>query len=523
MSDQSRSSQSRSLPDRPSLRFLKIEARERLAAGQFATLGEAQRAIAREHGQPSWAALKRLIESQAQSQTQSQAQSQNQSHPDSHALGQVRWVISRFAGADGPGWAAPQEPELAEHLEPRYLDQIGGQLVSTLSGRPHLLREELEVVAASPLAVRALAGGMRIEATTAAQPPHRLTMLRIYPAGGKVADARVADPPGQASGPVPGPVPRIAEAAVTELGLAGLVLAGSGWAVARGWASLESGEALRPGHRFPACSVTKLITATAVLRLAADGRVTLDDPANRYLDRVRLADDAVTVRELLSHTGGVGGPDESFAEVAPEPPTVTGAVLPCPGVRGEFRYSSAGYAALGALISAVTGSDYADAATRLVLAPLGMTSSSFPDSWPDAGPEAVTGYQLDADDGRFTATAGLVSTMPAADGMWSTAGDLARFGAGWRSLLPANLVREALTPHADRAPAGRQVGLGWILNTSLEVAGHPGAGPGASVALATQLTSEPVGSPHDAPVAVALTSRKVPVWPVAVRVLRAIA
>ena len=75
MSDQPRSSHSRSLPDRPSLRFLKLEARERLAAGEFATLHDAQLAIAREHGPPSWAALKQLIAAQP--------------HPDGHALGQV--------------------------------------------------------------------------------------------------------------------------------------------------------------------------------------------------------------------------------------------------------------------------------------------------------------------------------------------------------------------------------------------------------------------------------------------------
>jgi len=75
------SSQSRSLPDRPSLRFLKLEARERLAAGEFATLHEAQLAIAREHGQPSWAALKRLVESRP---------APGSPAPNGHALDQVR-------------------------------------------------------------------------------------------------------------------------------------------------------------------------------------------------------------------------------------------------------------------------------------------------------------------------------------------------------------------------------------------------------------------------------------------------
>ncbi len=83
---------SRSLPGRPHLRHLKLEAKRRVAAGEFPSLHDAQAAIAREHGLPSWAALKRQI-------------SDNQ---DSHALDQLRWIIARFAGAgaaglDGPG------------------------------------------------------------------------------------------------------------------------------------------------------------------------------------------------------------------------------------------------------------------------------------------------------------------------------------------------------------------------------------------------------------------------------------
>ena len=55
------SDQPRSLPDRPSLRYLKLEAKRRLAAGEFESLHLAQLAIAREHQQPSWTALKEAI------------------------------------------------------------------------------------------------------------------------------------------------------------------------------------------------------------------------------------------------------------------------------------------------------------------------------------------------------------------------------------------------------------------------------------------------------------------------------
>ena len=57
--------QSRELPGQPSLRYLKVEAKRRLSAGEFPTLHDAQLAIAREHGLPSWAALKEHIASGA--------------------------------------------------------------------------------------------------------------------------------------------------------------------------------------------------------------------------------------------------------------------------------------------------------------------------------------------------------------------------------------------------------------------------------------------------------------------------
>src|SRR5580700_4913853 len=78
----SRTLPTRNLPARPSLRHLKLEAKRRLAAGEFATLHDAQTAIAREHGLPSWAALKQRIHDEPE--------------PESHAVAQLRWVISRF-------------------------------------------------------------------------------------------------------------------------------------------------------------------------------------------------------------------------------------------------------------------------------------------------------------------------------------------------------------------------------------------------------------------------------------------
>jgi CubicO group peptidase (beta-lactamase class C family) len=300
-----------------------------------------------------------------------------------------------------------------------------------------------------------------------------------------------------------------AAAGFRELGLAGVVLAGGapgedGWAVAQGWADLDRGEPLRPGHRFPAYGITRLVTATAVLRLVAEDRIRLDDAANDHLRTVRLANDAVTIRELLSYTGGVDNPapGRGYVDTVPSLTSLYGPVLPCSGPRGTVKAGGHGdYAALGQLIADVTGSEYTAAAARLVLSPLGMTSSTFPASWPHDDPDAVTGYELEPD-GTFLPDLDDVAVIPAAAGLWTTAADLVRFCTGWSSLLPGDLVGEALRPQAAEADGPGQVGLGWRLNTARGFAFQDGNGPGGSSSLIVKA--------GDGRAYVALTNQKEP-------------
>jgi CubicO group peptidase (beta-lactamase class C family) len=500
------SDQPRSFPDRPSLRYLKLEARHRLSAGEFATLHDAQLAIAREHGLSSWTALKEHITSQT-------------SQPDAEgpALGQIRWVVSRFSGAGQPAWSPPGDEELRAHFHESILSRLPADRLPT--PRVKQFRGDLAVIADRQTVALAVSGGMHIQAVAEPEPPHRLMSLRVFPGNDAISDARIAAPSTSTSGEVPAAAAQVADAEFAELGLVALALAGndrdgSPWAVAKGWASLDPAEVLRTGHRFPVYAITTLITATAVLRLAADDRLGLDDPANDHLRTVRLADDAVTVRELLTHTGGVSNPAPMFAETVPGLVSLVGPVMACDGERGTFGHPAGGYTALGQLIADVTGLPYPDAAARLVLDPLGMSSSWFPASWPGAGSEAITGYYV-PEDSSFSQTPGKVSTVPAFAGLWATAADLARFGAGWSSLLPAALADEALRPHAGRNNHAVRAGFGWMINESIGVAGHAGEGPAGSASLVMKLDSNQV---H-----VAMTNRRIPIEPVNGRVIRAMA
>src|SRR6266508_1391687 len=235
----------RSLPDRPSLRYLKLEAKRRLAAGEFPTLHDAQAAIAGEYGLPSWAALKQLICGQPEH--------------ESHALSQLRWVIGRFREAGASAWSAPDEDELRQHVGgPVLAETPAGELIATIIQMAPLLREELVVMAQAPLSASVQIGDLRVDATVEAEPPHRLTELRAIPLAKRITDARVTSPPpAHSRGEVPAGVAEMADEAFAELGLAGLVLAGAGpdspvWVLATGWADLDLAEVLDTGHRFPA-------------------------------------------------------------------------------------------------------------------------------------------------------------------------------------------------------------------------------------------------------------------------------
>ena len=473
----------RALPEQASLRYLKVEAKRRRAAGEFATLHEAQLAIAREHGQPGWAALRAAVDGAA-------------AGSEGHAVAQLRWIIARFSDAGSPGWVAPDEEELREHFTGEFLAAVPPEaLVTRITEMAPVLHEELIVLSSTPLTAQTRLAGHLIMAATEPRPPYRLTGVQPRRLGTGISDPRTATPPSSASGPVPGQVGALITDAVAQFGLVGLALAGANapgqaWTAVAGWASLERGEPLGPDHAFPACQVTMAVTAVAVLCLAAAGRLRLDDPANTYLTTVRLSDDAVTIRDLLTHTAGVTDPEEITAPAVPALAAVTGPVFACTGKRGAFGYCHAGYAALGEVIAERTGLSYQEAVSRLVLRPLGLRQSGFPVGAasrprPAAGCPSVTGYEVAAD-GTFAPADGAICVFPAAGGLWSTAADLARFGLGWPSLLPRSLALQALRPHATQ-PIGVPVGLGWAVNERAGVAGISGMGPGAAASLLVSL------------------------------------
>jgi CubicO group peptidase (beta-lactamase class C family) len=478
------SDQTRELPEQPNLRFLKLEAKRRLATGEFATLHDAQLAVAREHGLSSWTVLKEAITA-------------DQAEPN-YALAQVRWLMSRFRDAHTASWVRPADDEIREHFTGDFLSMAPPAAVIDMLAKVAGPLGQNPVVIDEPSvrSVRAQAGGLRIEALAEAEPPHRLITAQLYRVAELVTDDRVTAPAAMTAGRVPAEAMAMARQSFTEIGLPGLIMAGAGpgtgdpsgagpqaWSLALGWADLERPEPLGVGHRFMAGAITQVVTATVVLRLVADGRVELGAPASRYLRSVELADPEVTVRELLSHTGGmVDDPlnQSPFGVATTSLATLAGPVVACAGPRGTVRHSNTGYAVLGQLVADVTGSSYEEVAESEVLRPLGLAGSFFPARWPEQ--DVATGYRLD-DVGRFRPATARICVIPAMGGLWATAADLARFGAMWTSLLPADLAAEALRSQAPPGDIpGPRFGLGWPLRPDGSVAGLVGGGVSGTVA-----------------------------------------
>jgi CubicO group peptidase (beta-lactamase class C family) len=230
---------------------------------------------------------------------------------------------------------------------------------------------------------------------------------------------------------------------------------------------------------YDVASLTKLFTATAVMQLVEQGRISLDAPVGRYLSEFAgEGKESITVRHLLSHTSGLAanlplyrtpGSLEKRLRVARGAKPVAS-----PGT--QYIYSDIGYMVLGELVHRVSGKSLDQYMQEQILQPLSMSATSFrpPDAWktriapteeqtvPSRG--LVWGEVHDENAWSLGGVAGHA-------GLFSTVGDLARFGQmflnegsldGVRVLHPSS-VREMFRlqtpalPHVER-------GLGWELH-----------------------------------------------------------
>jgi CubicO group peptidase (beta-lactamase class C family) len=164
-------------------------------------------------------------------------------------------------------------------------------------------------------------------------------------------------------------------------GLAIGVVDGNRTILARGYGTADSsGRAVTARTPFVLASVSKPLTATAVMQLVRAGRVDLDEPVQRYLPEFRVADRTasgrITVRDLLTHTSGLpaSGCERDAATLQDFVASLSSVTLAAsPGSR--FIYCSGNYNILGRLVERVSGESFGRYIQRHVFGPLRMTDS----------------------------------------------------------------------------------------------------------------------------------------------------
>ena len=225
--------------------------------------------------------------------------------------------------------------------------------------------------------------------------------------------------------------------------------------------------------RYVIASLTKTLTAAAIVRLRDEGRLRLEDTLARYLPAFPYAS-RITLSHLLGHESGVSNPDYvalfgrqvSLAELI----DAIGK-LPLQFAPGaDSRYSNAGYNLLAGVIEKVTGQAYGVAIRDLVLGPAGMAASG------DASdgaivPSLATPYVAGPGPSHARVADGNYSADVGGGSVYSTTGDLFRWA---RIIQTDRLFRLASLPYAygwgQRTLAGarwlEQTGLldGWVSN-----------------------------------------------------------
>ena len=173
-----------------------------------------------------------------------------------------------------------------------------------------------------------------------------------------------------------------------------------------GSADLETATPMTPASVCRVGSVTKQFTASVVLQLASEGKLSLDDTVAKFLPDFPNAA-RLTLRRMLSHTSGLGNytavdprqflqlsrTDRDTAALVEAMKPTSQTLAYEPGT--DWRYSNTGYVLLGVIIEKVAGKPYAQALRERLFVPLGLTRTAVDDA-AEVAPGRASGYSNDA-------------------------------------------------------------------------------------------------------------------------------
>lgn len=264
------------------------------------------------------------------------------------------------------------------------------------------------------------------------------------------------------------------------------------WSKTFGLAKSDKNEQVTPNTRFQVASISKAATALGILILAEMYRLDLDADVNRYLKTWKIpegpntAENKVSIRGLLNHTAGVNIDGFRGYLQSQKIPTIldvlngkgnTPKIEVVTKPSSGFSYSGGGYVILVKLIEDVSGGSFEDFMQQFVFKPLKMKNSSF-NQYP------LQNHSFGYDQDGVMAEGGwMIMPELAADGLWTTANDLALFcmaiQRGYNGNKKAILSKKWIDQMLQKSPfMDYGLGVGVKMDKENQYFFHTGQNPG---------------------------------------------
>jgi serine beta-lactamase-like protein LACTB len=269
------------------------------------------------------------------------------------------------------------------------------------------------------------------------------------------------------------------------------------WSAGFGMADLENFVPATSSTLFRLASVSKPITATAILQLSERGKLDLDAPIQKYCPAFPKKEWPITTRELLGHLGGIRHynpdlqgdiPEDSARHFTSMEESLTifenDPLVAKPGTK--FQYSTYGYTVLGCVLEGASAQKYVDYVTENVFRPAAMNATRADDFFAII-PRRTRWYHKDAQ-GALQNAGVLDSSYKIPGGGWlSSADDLARFES---AILADTLLKRSTRDvmwTQEKTTSGEQpnYALGWGLGKKygLSLFAHTGGQQGTSTCI----------------------------------------
>lgn len=241
------------------------------------------------------------------------------------------------------------------------------------------------------------------------------------------------------------------------------------WTGSSGYADIENSTKASPQTIFRTGSITKVLTATAAMRLVEDGKLDPEATVQTYLPDYPVSKKGeIRIKHLLYHTSGIrhykGNENRSFTHY--DNLRKASEIFQDRSLKFEpgldYQYTSYGYTLLGAVIENVTGESYYDALKSLVLDPAGM-ESTFVEDRSQINENQAKLYTKKGKDILPDVDNDLSNIYPAG-GLVSTVEDLLKFVIAWESaqLVTENSMKQMLEPPKSGSKVlAENAGIGW--------------------------------------------------------------